>query len=175
MLNKERLDFIRKLQREKGLIEVLNLEDAKNMGIIQFGINFKCHQGVMIGTDGFGFQRDEKGELVKFPHQKGVIIGDNVEIRTGTVIARGTMTDTVIGDGTKIGSNVTIGHSAEIGKNVLICPNVVVCGSAEIGDYSTISTGAIIKQGIKIGKNCFIDAQQYIELDKKDGDKVVNG
>lgn len=161
-MNPERLKFIRELEK-KDHYEILDLQDAAAMGIVEHGANFKQHQGVMIGTDGLGFQRDELGRLVKFPHFKGVEIGNDVEIRTGTVIARGTLSDTKIGDGCKIGSNVTIGHSAVIGKHCLICPNVVISGGVEIGDYSTISTGAVIHQGLKLKDHSVVGVMQYVK------------
>lgn len=163
MPNPERLEFIRKLKKEQDFFEILHYYEAVDLSLVSHGIDCNIHDGVIIGTDGLGFQRDEKGHLIKFPHFKGVQIGDNVEIRTGTVIARGTMSDTIIENGCKIGSNVTIGHSSHIGKHCLICPNVVICGGVTIGDYSTISTGAVIHQGANLPPKSIIGVMQYVK------------
>src|SRR5690242_7329819 len=55
--------------------------------------------GVTIGADGFAFERYQNGKLERFPHLRGVKIGNNVEICANSSIARGSLSDTVIGDG----------------------------------------------------------------------------
>ena len=54
--------------------------------------------GVTIGADGFAFERYQNGELERFPHIKGVKIGNYVEICANSSIARGSLSDTMIGD-----------------------------------------------------------------------------
>ena len=59
------------------------------------------HPGVRIGQDGFGFVPGPAG-LEKVPQLGRVIIQDDVEIGANTTIDRGSLNDTVIGEGTKI-------------------------------------------------------------------------
>src|SRR5262249_8977244 len=59
------------------------------------------HPGCRIGQDGFGFLMGADGNL-KVPQIGRVIIQDDVEIGAGTMIDRGGIRDTVIGEGTKI-------------------------------------------------------------------------
>ena len=73
-----------------------------------------------IGEDGFAFERNADGELERFPHRRGVKIGDNVEVGANTNIARGSLCDTIIGNGTKIADMVHIGHNILIGKHCQI-------------------------------------------------------
>ena len=67
-----RLEFARKLQKQ---INGQNIEPK-----ILKGKNVVIHTGVILGSEGFGFERNEKYESEKVPRIGGVILGDNVEI-----------------------------------------------------------------------------------------------
>jgi len=83
-------------------------------------ISFLIISHTFIGTDGFGFERNEVNELEKFPHYGKVIIGDNVDIGANCTIDRGNMENTIIKSGTKIDNGVHIAHNVLIGNNVII-------------------------------------------------------
>lgn len=114
------------------------------------------HAGTVIGSDGFGYVKDEKGEHVRFPQVGSVVIGDNVEIGANCTIDRGSLGVTEIGDGTKIDNLVHIAHNVKIGKRVIIAgqsgiagstvieDDVVIAGQVGISDHVTIKSGAII-------------------------------
>src|SRR3954467_8841961 len=79
---------------------------------IQFtliGNNVLIHPGCNIGQDGFGFVFGA-GRQMKVPQTGGVLIQNDVEIGAGTAIDRGSLRDTVVGEGTKIDNHVQIGH-----------------------------------------------------------------
>src|SRR5208337_1927005 len=79
------------------------------------------HAGAVLGSDGFGYVRDEKyGRYVKFPQIGQLVIGDYVEIGANTTIDRGALDATVIGPGTKLDNLVHLGHNSNIGANVVI-------------------------------------------------------
>lgn len=120
------------------------------------GKNVQIDSGTVIGSDGFGYNRNESGILLRFPHIGGVEINDNVEIGANSCIDNGTLTKTIIGKGTKIDNNVHIGHGVEIGKNVLIGAMTSIAGSTKVGDFAEIWTGVNISPQLKIGKNSFI-------------------
>ena len=81
--------------------------------------------GVTLGADGFAFERFENGELIRFPHIGDVKIGNNVEICSNNNVARGSLSDTVIGDGTKVDAMVQIAHNVVIGKNCEITTGTI--------------------------------------------------
>ena len=81
------------------------------------GNNVIIHPGARIGQDGFGYAPGPKGGMIKIVQIGRVIIQDNVEIGANTTIDRGTMDDTVIGEGTKIDNQVQIGHNVQIGRH----------------------------------------------------------
>lgn len=67
-----------------------------------------------------------------------VIIQDDVEIGANTVIDRGTLEDTVIGEGTKIDNLVQIAHNAVIGRNCRLAPQTGIAAGALIQDEAAI-------------------------------------
>lgn len=161
----KRLKFLRKLKKEKGLYEILNMKQALEEGIIELGKNVKIKEGTVIGTDGFGFERNEKNEFEKFPHYCKVIIEDNVHIGANCTIDRGNLRDTIIREGTKIDNGVHISHNVKVGKHCIIGPHSILLGSCEIGDYTTIWTNVVIRDHVKIAQNATIGACSYVNRD----------
>lgn len=118
--------------------------------------NVTIYPNTSIGNIGFGQERNECGELEKFPHIGGVHIGRNVEIGSNVSIDRGTLTDTVIGEGTMIDNLVHVAHNVKIGKHCEIICLSAIGGSVEIGDYSTISLNVCIRDGVIVGNNVLV-------------------
>lgn len=83
-----------------------NVTIGDNVKIVQnttIGNNCTIQSGVVIGADGFSYERDEHSfELERFPHIGGVKIGNNVDVCSKCSIARGSLSDTIISDGTKL-------------------------------------------------------------------------
>jgi len=161
----KRLDFIRKLKHDRGFTEILDSNDAEKIQIVVLGKNVKIKEGTIIGTDGFGHERNEKKQFEKFPHYGKVIIESDVDIGANCTIDRGNMSDTIIGEGTKIDNGVHISHNVKVGKHCIIGPHSVLLGSCEIGDYSTIWTNTVIGNHIKIGSNATIGACSFVNKD----------
>jgi UDP-3-O-[3-hydroxymyristoyl] glucosamine N-acyltransferase len=118
------------------------------------------HAGAVLGSDGFGFARDEVyGRYQKFPQIGELVIGDYVEIGANCTIDRGALEKTVIGRGTKLDNLVHIGHNAMVGANVVIAAQTGVSGSVKIGDdcvvggqvglgdHATVEPGVILGSG----------------------------
>lgn len=160
-INAERLKYIRSLY-EKPFHNCFSSGEALSRGYVLAGKNVLFQEGVIVGVDGFGYERAEDGTLVKFPHFGTVDIKDDVEIYAHTVICRGSVRDTVIGKGTKVANNCTIGHNVQIGEHCLIMPRVILAGSCEIGDKVEIGMGSCIDHGVKISANAVIGAMSYV-------------
>ncbi|MGC8728681.1 MAG: UDP-3-O-(3-hydroxymyristoyl)glucosamine N-acyltransferase [Elusimicrobiales bacterium] len=131
------------------------------------------HCGSVIGSDGFGYVR-EKDKHVKIPHIGGVIIGDDVEIGAGVCIERGTIDNTIIGDGTKIDNLVHIAHNVKVGRNCLILAQAGISGSTVIEDNVTIAGQAGLSDHIRIGENSIIMAQSGV-IGNIEKNKIVFG
>jgi UDP-3-O-[3-hydroxymyristoyl] glucosamine N-acyltransferase len=111
-----------------------------------------------IGEDGFGYAT-HKGVHYKIPQTGIVVIEDDVEIGTCCGIERGTLSDTVIGQGSKLGDMVTIGHGTKIGQHCLLVAQVGIAGSTNLGHHCTVGGQVGIVGHVNIGNNVTIGAQ----------------
>jgi UDP-3-O-[3-hydroxymyristoyl] glucosamine N-acyltransferase len=91
------------------------------------------HSGVRVGSDGFGYTRVE-GAHRKIPQVGRCVIGDDVEIGANTTLDRGSLGDTVVGDGVKIDNLVQVAHNVRIGARSLLAALVGIAGSTRIGE-----------------------------------------
>jgi UDP-3-O-[3-hydroxymyristoyl] glucosamine N-acyltransferase len=139
----------------------------------KIGQNCVIWSGVTIGADGFGFERLTNGQLERFPHLKGVIIGNNVEICPNSAIARGSLSHTTIGDETKIDALVSIAHNVQIGRRCLLTEGAIIGGSVKIGDECWLGLNCTIKQKVKMGNNVLVAAGACVLYDVPDEDIVA--
>jgi len=131
------------------------------------GRRVTVHAGAVLGSDGFGFVRDEKfGRYVKFPQVGRLVIGDYVEIGANCTIDRGALDETVIGPGTKLDNMVHIGHNASIGANVVIAAQTGVSGSSSIGDECVVGGQVGIADHVTIESGAILGAQSGIPSNK---------
>jgi len=102
---------------------------------VRIGRNVVLKSGCVIGSDGFGFERNDEGTFEKFPHVGGVVIKDDVEIGGNTCVDRGTLSNTIIGKGTKIDNLVHIAHNVVVGKNCAIIALACLGGSRSVNAW----------------------------------------
>lgn len=125
------------------------------------GQNCRIYSGVVLGASGFSYERDgEQWRLIR--NIGGVTIGDNVDIGASTSIDRGSVRNTVIGNGVKIDNNVQIGHNVEIGDNSLIVGNVGIAGSAKIGKRCILGGQVSIVSHVEITDDVTVQACSLI-------------
>lgn len=129
------------------------------------GKNCIINSNSVIGSDGFGYERDNVGKIEMFPHLGGIKIEDDVEIGANVCIDRGTMQNTVIGKGTKIDNLVHIAHNVKIGKNCSIVANSLVAGSCILGNNVHVAMSVTIRDQIKIGNNAILGMGSIITKD----------
>ena len=129
--------------------------------------------GVNIGDDGFAFVRHQTGELERFPHLKGVKIGNNVEISGNSNVDRGSLSDTWIGDGTKIDALVHIAHNVTIGRNCELTAGTIIGGSTTINEMCWTGLNSTLKDRIKVGRNVLVGAGAVVIRDIEDEDIVA--
>ena len=135
------------------------------------GNNVIIHPGARIGQDGFGYAPGLKPGMIKIVQIGRVIIQDDVEIGANTTVDRGTMDDTVIGEGTKIDNLVQIGHNVRIGRHCGIVSKVGIAGSTRIGDGVMIGGASAINGHISIGDGVMIAAFSGVVGDIPPGEK----
>lgn len=122
----------------------------------QIGKNSRIRANSNIGGDGFGFERLSDDIPVRFQHLGGVVIGENVEIGALNSIARGTLSDTVIGNNVKTDNLVHIAHNCIINDNCLITACAELSGSITLGRNVWIGPNVSLMQKITIGDNSII-------------------
>jgi len=138
------------------------------------GDNCYVQSGCIIGEDGFAFERmKDTNELEIFPHYGKVIIKDKVNIFANCSIARGSLSDTVINEGTKIDSLCHVAHNSTVGKNSQLAAGVVIGGSVKVGDSCWIGLNSTIKHKIKIGDNAIVGSGSSVIYDVMDKDIVA--
>lgn len=119
------------------------------------------HNGARIGQDGFGYAPGPRG-MLKIVQIGRVILQDHVEIGANTTIDRGTMDDTVVGEGTKIDNQVQIAHNVRIGRHCAIVSQVGIAGSTVIGDGVQIGGATAVNGHIQIGAGVQIAAMSGV-------------
>ena len=118
-------------------------EAAYVIGDVEIGENSSVWPGAVIRAD-----------MGKITIGKNTIIEDNCIIHSGTP-SQPPYCDATIGD------NVIIGHGAvsngrKIGNNVMVSMKSTILHDAEIGDYSIIVAGCIVKEKMIIPERSFV-------------------
>ena len=113
--------------------------------------------GAKVGQAGFGFF-EAAGSLIRMPQIGRVIIKDDVEIGANTTIDRGTIGDTIIGQGTCIDNQVQIAHNVVLGKQCLLAAHVGISGSCIVGDGVVFGGRAGLADHIMVGDGARIAA-----------------
>ncbi|HEY7109276.1 MAG TPA: LpxD N-terminal domain-containing protein [Nitrososphaeraceae archaeon] len=137
------------------------------------GNNCIVQSGVSIGEDGFAYERNSSLDLEAFPHFGKVIIGNRVEIAVNCSIARGSLKDTMIGDGTKIDALVHIAHNVTVGRNCSLTAGAIVGGSTSIGDTCWLGLNSTLKHKIRVGNKVIIGSGASVIDDIADEDIVA--
>ncbi|QIE44406.1 UDP-3-O-(3-hydroxymyristoyl)glucosamine N-acyltransferase [Pseudohalocynthiibacter aestuariivivens] len=149
-------------------------EGARIAARVCIGAHVIIHPGAVLGGDGFSFvtaevsaaekvretlgdQSEAKAQPYSRIHSLGSVrIGDEVEIGANTVIDRGTIRDTVIGDRTKLDAAVMIGHNCVVGTDTLICGMVGLAGSVTVGNHVVLGGRAAVADNTFIGDRAII-------------------
>ncbi len=129
-------------------------------------------EGAVVGSEGFGL-RVESGRHVPVRHVGIVLVGDDVSIGARSVVARGTLGATVIGQGTRIDAQVQVGHNVRIGRDCVLAAQVGIAGSSTLGDRVMVGGQAGIADHVKVGADARIGAGSGVIGDVADGATVL--
>jgi len=138
---------------------------------VRIGDGFIAQSNAVVGADGFAYvtpqpgaveEARSTGQITTASRTEGfarinslgsVIIGDAVELGANCAIDRGTVSNTVIGNGTKLDNLVHVGHNVRIGETCLLCGQVGVAGSTVIGDRVVLGGQVGVADHITIGSD----------------------
>lgn len=137
------------------------------------GNRVRLQPGVVVGSDGFGYEF-VKGRHEKLPQIGVVVIEDDVEIGANSTLDRARFSRTVVGEGTKIDNMVQIAHNVVIGKHCILCSQVGISGSTTLEDYVILGGQAGIGGHITLGKGTKAGGQTGIAFDTAPG-SYLNG
>lgn len=137
------------------------------------GRRVRLQPGVVVGSDGFGYEFVQ-GRHEKVPQVGNVVIEDDVEIGANSTLDRARFSRTIIGEGTKIDNLVQIAHNVIIGRHCILCAQVGISGSTRLEDYVVLGGQAGIGGHITIGKGAKSGGQAAITSDVAPG-VFVNG
>lgn len=125
------------------------------------GARCRVQPGAVIGSDGFGFA-PEDGQWIAIPQIGFVVIGDDVEIGANTTIDRGSLDDTVIGNGVILDNQIQIAHNVNVGDHTAMAGCVGVAGSARIGRRCTIGGAAVVLGHLEIVDDVHVTAMSLV-------------
>lgn len=137
------------------------------------GDNAIIHSGVVVGSDGFGYQVTKTG-LQKIPQVGIVKIGGNVEIGANVTIDRAAFDQTYIGNGVKIDNATHIAHNVFIGDHTVILAQTAIAGSVKIGFGCMIGGQVAIRDHVTIGNNVKIVSKSGV-MNNVEDNQVVAG
>lgn len=130
------------------------------------------HSGTVIGSDGYGYATNERGEHIKRPQVGIVKIEDDVEIGANCCIDRAAYGVTLIKKGAKIDNLVQIAHNVEIGEHCLLVAQVGIAGSTTLGHHVVLGGQTGIAGHLKIGDLVMVAARGGVHTNLEQGAKV---
>ncbi len=131
------------------------------------------HNNAVIGSDGFGFAKDEQKHWLKIPQVGRVVIEDDVEIGANTTIDRASTGETRIKRGAKLDNLVQIGHSCIVGEDALLCAQVGIAGSSRVGNRVILTGQVGIGGHLTVGDDAILYPQSGVPNDVAPGEILV--
>jgi UDP-3-O-[3-hydroxymyristoyl] glucosamine N-acyltransferase len=141
----------------------------------RIGNNCIFHSGVVIGSDGFGFAPDANNVYRKIPQLGNVIIEDDVEIGSNTVVDRATMGSTIIHKGVKLDNLIQIAHNVEVGENTVMAGQSGIAGSAKVGKNCVIAAQVGIVGHIRVADGVKVGGQSGVSNNILKENEIVLG
>lgn len=114
------------------------------------GARVLLKSGAVVGGPGFGYTEGDQGHS-RLLHVGGVVLEDDVELGSNTCVDRGSLGDTIIGQGTKIDNLVQVAHNVRIGARCLVAGQAGFAGSARVGQDVMVGGGTMIGGHTTVG------------------------
>lgn len=140
----------------------------------RIGNNVILQDGARIGTDGYGYAKQDDGSYYKIVQSGIVVLEDDVEVGANAAIDRATIGETRVRRGAKIDNLVQIGHASEVGEDTLLCAQVGLGGSSKIGRNVTLTGQVGVAGHLTVGDGVFATAQTGIP-NSVEPDAVISG
>jgi len=139
------------------------------------GSNCIIHANSVIGSDGFGFATDAKGEHTKIYQNGNVVLEDDIEIGSNTSIDRAVFGTTLIKKGVRIDNLVQVGHNCEIGEYSVMVSQSGLAGSTKLGRNVVLGGQSAIAGHLNIAPFTTFAARSGVTHDIKESGKTFSG
>jgi len=132
------------------------LNGAVINGLVTIGKFCVIKDGAVLGSEGWGFIKDEEGIPFHPPQLGHILLEDNVWIGSNSTIERAMTEDTVIGADVKVDDLVHIGGGSHIGAKSELTAGVVIASNVFIGKNVHVAPNAVIRENLHIGDNVLV-------------------
>ncbi|MCL4523420.1 MAG: UDP-3-O-(3-hydroxymyristoyl)glucosamine N-acyltransferase [Acidobacteria bacterium] len=140
----------------------------------QVGNRVILQNGVVVGSDGFGFAKQTDGRWYKMQQSGTATIEDDVEIQAGSCVDRATIGETRVRRGAKLDNLVQVGHASTVGADSLLCGQVGLAGSTVVGNRCILAGQVGAAGHLEIGDGAILTAQSGVPADVPAG-KIFSG
>jgi UDP-3-O-[3-hydroxymyristoyl] glucosamine N-acyltransferase len=148
----------------------------------RLGDRVVVQNGVVLGSDGFGFAHRADGSRFRVPHRSPVEIADDAEIGANSTIDAShpgqrrfghEVTRTRVGRGVKIDNLVQVGHGCALGEGSTICAQVGLAGSTELGRHVLFAGQSASAGHVRIGDGALIGGRAGVASDVEPGAQLL--
>jgi len=140
----------------------------------RLGDHVILQNGAVIGSDGFGFAKDNAGHWRKILQSGPAVLEDDVEVQANACVDRASVGETHVARGTKIDNLVQVGHGSSVGQDTLLCAQVGLAGSTAVGNRVILAGQVGVAGHCRIGDGALATAQTGIPSDVPAG-QIVSG
>ncbi len=137
----------------------------------RLGDRVVLHNGVVIGSDGFGYHATDDGWR-KIPQTGIVVMGDDIEIGANTAVDRARFGVTRIENGVKIDNLVQIAHNVTIGAHSAIAGMSALAGSAMLGRNVQMGGNSAVSGHLQVGDGAVVAGRAGVTKDVAPGQFV---
>lgn len=133
---------------------------------VYIGSDARIDSGVVLGASPFNPIKTQ-GHWVSGPNIGGVVIGDACSIGAHTVIDRGSVSDTWVGDGVHMDNLIQLGHDVVIGAYSAIAGCACVGAHSIVGQHCVIGGGAAIAANVHLEDEVIITGMSVVHKSLK--------
>lgn len=135
--------------------------------------NCVIHSGARIGAKSF-LHYDEDGRAKCFFGIGRAILNDGVQVGYNSIVQRGTLSDTIIGERTLIGNLVVIAHDVKIGSDSHIVCQSGIASRAKIGSHVKILAQSGVVDNVEISDFAMLMSKSVATKNIQRG-KIISG
>ena len=133
------------------------------------------HAGVVIGSDGFGFASNKRGEHKKIYQNGNVVVEDDVEIGANSTVDRAVFGSTMIKKGVRLDNLVQVGHNCQIGEYAVAAAQTGFAGSCVVGRSNVFGAQAGVAGHLEIAPFNTFASRTGVTKSVKESGKTFSG